>query len=722
MKRIAGFCYEKRKLVVVAWLVLLVGLGALGALVGGDFRSDFSLPGSESQEALDLLTDAGFVDRGGEQGQIVFRAENGVHDPAVRETMEAMFEDIGNNVENVVILSPYDPAGARQISPDGTIAYAEISFLDDLQEEISAASEAILEHRPAEQEGLTVEFGGAYFASFSEPSSEMIGLIAAVIILLIAFGSVLAMGLPIGTALFGIGCGISLVMLSTRFLKVPDFSTATAAMVGIGVGIDYALFIVTRYREGLARGLSTRDAVVMAMNTAGRAVLFAGGTVVISVLGLLLLNLSSMSGVAVAISLGVLMTMLASLTLLPALLGLVGKHIDRFGLPHRAQRHDNPRASIWVRWSQVIQRRPVASLLVALVVMVALMVPVADLRLGFGDTGNRPETDTSRRAYDLLAEGFGVGSNGPLVLAIDLPGRAIDSETLDRLAGAVQTTDGVTYAGEPIVSEDGQTAVMMVVPDSSPQDAATQDLIHTLRDDVIPEATASSGVRVLVGSSTAAAIDFAEYTLNKMPIFFGAVLALSFVLLMVVFRSLLVPLKAVVMNLLSIGAAYGVLVAVYQWGWGLSLLGGGKEGPIEAWVPIMLFAVVFGLSMDYEVFLLSRIREEYDRTGDNGQSVADGLALTARVITAAAAIMVCVFGSFVFSAERELQMVGFGLATAILVDATIVRLVLVPATMELLGDRNWWLPGWLDRILPHVQIESAPAPRRTEPVRTPGGN
>lgn len=722
MKRIAQFCYENRKLVVAAWLVMLVGLGALGVLAGGEFRADFSLPGSESQAALDLLTDAGFAGQGGEQGQIVFRADDGVHDPAVRQTMEAMFAGIANDVDGVALQSPYDPAGAHQVSEDGTIAFAEVNFLDDTQEEIAAASEAILEHRPAEQAGLTVEFGGAYFGSFSEPSSEMIGLIAAVIILLIAFGSVLAMGLPIGTALFGIGCGISLVLLSTRFISVPDFSTATAAMVGIGVGIDYALFIVTRYREGLSRGMETKDAVVMAMNTAGRAVMFAGGTVVISVLGLLLLNLSSMSGVAIAISLAVLMTMLASLTLLPALLGLVGKHIDRFGLPHRAQRQDNPRTSMWVRWSRVIQRRPLASMLVSLAVLVALMVPAADLRLGFGDTGNRPETDTSRRAYDLLSEGFGVGTNGPLVLAVDLPGAGTDGETLEQLTASLNATDGVSFAGSPIVNQDGNTAVMIVVPETSPQDAATQDLIHNLRDEVIPDATASSGVRVLVGGSTAAAIDFAEYTLSKMPVFFGAVLALSFILLMVVFRSLLVPLKAVIMNLLSIGAAYGVLVAVYQWGWGLSLLGGGKEGPIEAWVPIMLFAVVFGLSMDYEVFLLSRIREEYDRTRDNSRSVADGLALTARVITAAAAIMICVFGSFVLSPERSLQMVGFGLAIAILVDATIVRLVLVPATMELLGDRNWWLPGWLERRLPHVQLESAPAPRLNEPVHTPGGN
>ncbi len=719
MKRIASFCYEKRKLVVAAWLVLLVGLGALGMLAGGEFRSDFSLPGSESQAALDLLTESGFADRGGEQGQIVFQADNGVHDPAIQQTMEAMFAGILADVENVALVSPYDPAGAHQISEDGTIAFAEISFLDDTQEEIATASEAILEHRPADQESLTVEFGGAYFTDFAEPSSEMIGLIAAVIILLIAFGSVLAMGLPIGTALFGIGCGLSLVLLSTRFLSVPDFSTPTAAMVGIGVGIDYALFIVTRYREGLSRGMETKDAVVMAMNTAGRAVLFAGGTVVISVLGLLLLNLSSMSGVAVAISLAVLMTMLASLTLLPALLGMVGKHIDRFGLPHRAQRHDNPRTSIWVRWSRVIQRRPLASMLVSLFVLVALMVPAADLRLGFGDNGNRPDTDTSRRAYDLLSEGFGVGSNGPLVLAVDLPGAETDGETLDQLTASLNATDGVSFAGSPIVNPESNTAVMIVVPETSPQDAATQDLIHSLRDDVIPQATESSGVRVMVGGSTAAAIDFAEYTLGKMPVFFGAVLALSFVLLMVVFRSLLVPLKAVVMNLLSIGAAYGVLVAVFQWGWGLSLLGGGHPGPIEAWVPIMLFAIVFGLSMDYEVFLLSRIREEYERTRDNGKSVADGLALTARVITAAAAIMICVFGSFVLSPERSLQMVGFGLAMAILVDATIVRLVLVPATMELLGDRNWWLPGWLDRRLPHIQIESSPAARLHEPVHTP---
>ncbi len=723
LKSLARGCYRKRRLVLVVWVLLLIGLNALSSTVGGTFRTDFSLPGSESQEALDILGTHGFMSRTGEQAQIVFESDQRVDDPAVKQTMEGLLAAVEAQVPGSTVTSPYDPGGERQIAEGGTIAYAEVNMAERSQEDYLEAAEQIRELREQVQEPhLRIELGGQMFGEEAAFSSELIGMLAAVVILLIAFGSVLAMGLPIGTALFGIGCGIGLVGLATLFLSVPNFATAAAAMVGIGVGIDYALFIVTRYRQGLHDGLESEDAVVLATNTAGRAVLFAGTTVVISVLGMLVMNLSSISGVAVAIALAVLMTMLASLTLLPALLGFTGHKIDKFGLPHRKHAEGDPRRSLWYRWSRTLQRRPWPAALVALVMLVTLSMPVADLRLGFGDAGNRPIEDTSRRAYDLLSEGFGTGSNGPLILAAELPGGDADLAALQQLSTTLSQTPGVAFAAPPQVNPEGDAAIVMVIPTTSPQDEATTALVHHLRDVVVPQSIAGSTAVVKVGGITAGASDFSEYTLRQLPVFLVVVLVLSFLLLMAVFRSLLVPLKAVLMNLLSVGAAYGVLVAVFQWGWGLRLIGVGKEGPVEAWVPMMLFAIVFGLSMDYEVFLLSRIREEYDRTGDNARAVADGLAATARVITAAAAIMVCVFGSFVLGVDRSLQLMGFGLAVAVLVDATIVRLVLVPATMELLGDKNWWIPAWLDRLLPRIQVEAAPdnVPEpRPHPERTP---
>jgi RND superfamily putative drug exporter len=418
------------------------------------------------------------------------------------------------------------------------------------------------------------------------------------------------------------------------------------------------------------------------------------------------IGLAMIRGSATAIAIGVLMTMLASVTLLPAILGFVGTNIDRLGLPHRRRGEGADRRSIGYRWSRVIQRRPWPALVAAGVVLVLLAAPVFGIRLGFGDAGNRPTSDTTRQAYDLLSDGFGEGFNGPFLLAAETPAGAADLAVLSDLSTRLNQTEGVRFATPPQANEAGDAAILQLFPTTAPQDEATEDLVHRLRDDVIPPAVAGSTVDVKVGGATPSVVDFSEYSAERLPWFVGVVLVLSFLLLMVVFRSVLVPLKAVVMNLLSVGAAYGILVAVFQWGWGSGLLGVGREGPIDAWIPMSLFAVIFGLSMDYEVFLLSRIREDYDRSGDNATAVANGLAATARVITAAAAIMFFVFFSFVLGADRSLKMFGLGLAMAVLLDATIVRMVLVPATMELLGDRNWWLPRWLDRLLPEVHVEA----------------
>jgi putative drug exporter of the RND superfamily len=705
LQRLARTCYRRRWSVLGAWIVLLAGLFALNSSFGGEFLDDFDLPGSESQQAYDMLADNGFESRTGFTGQVVFTADD-VRDSQVQQAMERLLEEVEVIVAPAEVISPYEPEGARFVNEDGTVAYAEVNLDDRDSDEYLAISEevrALVEQ--TDVPGTTVELGGDAFLAEIEFSSEMLGFIAAMIILLVAFGSLLAAGLPLLTAVFGIVTGIALVGLTVNVIGMPSFSNQAVAMIGIGVGIDYALFIVTRYRESLHAGMGPEDATVRSIDTAGRAVLFAGTTVIIAVMGMFVVGLDMIRGLAVGISIGVLMTMLASLTLLPAVLGFVGTNIDRLGLPHRRREEGADHRSVWYRWSRVIQHRPWPALLLAAALLLVLAVPVLGIRLGFGDQGNLPTSDTNRRAYDLIADGFGPGANGPLLLVAEAQEGEVDLDMLSGLSAAAAETPGVAQAAPPIPNEDGDAAIVPIVPETSPQDEETETLVHTLRDGVIPDAVGDSPTTVALGGATASVVDFSEYTADRLPWFIAAVLVMSFLLLMVVFRSLLVPLKAVIMNLLSVGAAYGVMVAVFQWGWGLDLFGVGKEGPIDAWVPMMLFAVIFGLSMDYEVFLLSRIREEYDRTGDNATAVANGLAATARVITAAAAIMFCVFGAFVLGSDRSLKVFGLGLATAVLLDATVVRLVLVPATMELLGDRNWWLPRWLDRILPVVHVE-----------------
>jgi putative drug exporter of the RND superfamily len=708
LQRLARAVYHRRRRVLVGWVLLLAGLVGLNATAGGEFLDNFTLPGSESQQAADLLRASGFGDRAGANGQVVFRADQGVDDPAVRQAMTALFAELEAGIPDSQVVSPYDPQGGGQRSRrDPRIAYAQLNLGDrdsnGYRQAARTARDLVAQVRVP---GLRVELGGDTFAEQSSEGGEGTGFLAAMVILLLAFGSVLAMGLPLLTALFGIGSGVSLVGLAANLVDMPSFSGQAVLMIGIGVGIDYALFIVTRYREGLQAGLPPEAATVRAVDTAGRAVLFAGTTVIIAVLGLFTLGLDMIRGLAAGITLGVLMTMLAALTLLPAVLGFVGANIDRLGLPHR-RRHDRAgRESLGYRWSRLVQRRPWPALLAGVLVLAVLTVPVTGLRLGFGDAGNRPTTDTTRRAYDLLADGFGPGFNGPLLLVAQTPRGQADQAALARLAGTLRRTPGVAFASDPIPNRARDTAVLQVVPTTAPQDQATADLVGRLRHQVLPAATAGGDLAVKVGGVTAGGLDFADYSASRLPWFVGTVLALSFLLLLAVFRSLLVPLKAVAMNLLSIGAAYGVVVAVFQWGWGAGLIGVGRPGPVEAWAPMMLFAILFGLSMDYEVFLLSRIREHYDRGRDNTAAVAGGLAATARVITAAAAIMVVVFAGFVLGVDRSIKLFGLGLAAAVLLDATIVRLVLVPAAMQLLGDRNWWLPGWLDRRLPTLQVEA----------------
>ncbi|MEX2080487.1 MAG: MMPL family transporter, partial [Dehalococcoidia bacterium] len=604
MDSLARFSFRHRGIVLGAWILLTAGLFVLSATIGGAFRTSFDLPGSESQEALDILESGGFAERGSEGAStIVFQAEQGVDDPAIRAAMEALFARIAAEVPGASVTSPYDPAALHQVAEGRQVAYAELNFTDRTNEEFRDAADHVKEIAASTTvAGLTIEFGGDYFSEWYEPSSEFFGLIAAVIILIIAFGSLLAMGLPIVTALFGVGCGAAIIGILTRFIDAPEFTSQAAAMIGIGVGIDYALFIVTRYRQGLREGLEPEAAAVRALSTAGRAVAFAGITVVIAMLGMFLMDLAMIRAVAIACSVTVLMTMLAALTLLPAFLGFVGHRIDRFGLPHRRHAEGTARQSMWHRWSRLIQRHPWPAFLLGAGLLIALALPVFSMRLGFGDAGNRQDTDTTRRAFDVLSEGFGPGFNGPLIIVANHPA-GLDQQALDDLAAQVRQTAGVAQLGQWVPNEQNTVAFLTVFPTTAPQAAETSDLVHRLRNDVIAVAGAPAQTGLRVTGLTANAVDFADYSSDRLPVFFGAVLALSFILLLAVFRSVLVPLKAVIMNLLSIGAAFGAMVAVFQWGWGAGLIGLGREGPIEVWAPMMLFAIVFGLSMDYEVFL-----------------------------------------------------------------------------------------------------------------------
>jgi putative drug exporter of the RND superfamily len=750
--RLGSWCHRRRRRVVALWLIALVGLGALAGAVGTDFREEFNLPEGEAQTGLDILNDEFDGVGAGMNGNIVFRAEQGIDDPEVRDAMQALFAELDAR-DDVRVTSPYDDGGEMQVSPfgpqAGLVAFASVEVPDDMTWSASERLGHDIREAAPDIEGLEVYAGGEIFAEFDEPKSEIIGLSFAIVILIVSFGSVLAMGLPVGVALGGISVGTTLLLLSTQVFAVPDFAQFLGIMIGLGVGIDYALFIVTRYREGLHMGASSEEATVKALDTAGRAVAFAGVTVVVSFLGMLIIGMAFVSGLAIAAALVVATTVVASLTLLPALLGFAGERVEvtrwrgliaagfvslallgvgievdpfliglplaivvliagfavaplRREVPRRAPR---PLERTYAyRWSRFIQHHPWAAAGVGAGFLIVLTLPVLGLRLGFSDEGNyQPGTDT-REAYDLLAEGFGPGFNGPFVMAARLDG--VDPAALGAVTEAVAADPGVMFVSPAIPNDPGSptAALWRVIPQTSPQDAETTALVKRLRADVLPPVEARLGTEVNLTSFTAIAVDFSDYLAQRMPWFFAAVLILSFVLLMAVFRSILVPLKAVIMNLLSIGAAYGIVVAVFQWGW-FSDLTGVQPAPIEPFMPMMLFAIVFGLSMDYEVFLLSRIKEEWVRTRDSHLSVANGLAVTAKVITAAAAIMIVVFGSFLFEPDRIFKLFGLGLAVAVLLDATVVRLLLVPATMELLGDRNWWLPRWLDRILPTIHVE-----------------
>lgn len=720
--RLAGACYDRRRTVLVLWILVIIGMTVVAQMVGTHFENKFTAGNTPSQQAADILQER-FPSKSGDTADVVFHTTSPITSPA----NEAAIGKVVSSLEGLPyvqsVTSPFSSAGAHQIAPPskGNIAFAEVQFTTDTADiPVPAVKQVITTAQAAAHEGFEVELGGSPISAAATAApgpSEGIGITAAILIMLLAFGSVVAMGLPVITALAGLGVGVALLELLTHVLTVPNFSPEMAAMIGIGVGIDYALFIVTRYRQGIFEGRDPRNAVVTSLMTSGRSVLFAGSTVVISLFGLFLIGQAYMIGLASACIAAVLMVLIAALTLLPAMLGFAGNAIDKLHVPRLLQTGGPPpEDGFWYRWSRFVQRRAWVTGTVAVLVLVALALPLFSMRLAFTDAGNDPTSLTTRQAYDLLAQGFGPGFNGPLVIAADMRengaggGEAVNTATVERLQQAIAShRDGIAFVTPAQFNEAHTGAVITVYPTTSPQSSQTEALVQTLRNDVIPPVVGGTGVDAQVGGQTAASIDAANFLGHRLFVVIGAVLILSFLLLMVVFRSLVLPLKAVIMNLLSVGAAYGVMVAVFQWGWGGRLIGIGETGPIDPWIPVALFVILFGLSMDYEVFLLSRIREEWLRTADNSLAVADGLAVTGRIITAAAAIMFCVFASFVIKDPLHiLKVFGLGLATAVLVDATIVRMMLVPSIMELLGPVNWWMPRWMDRTIPSIGVEVTP--------------
>jgi RND superfamily putative drug exporter len=726
MRRFATWTTGHRKTVIIGWIVALIGAGMLAGSVGSDFSEDFKLPASDSQEAFDLL-ETRFPAQSGDTATIVYKASGGVESAAVKGKMEGVFATVAKLPHVSEVASPYADSGTAAVSADGKIAYATVQFdvptneleKDDLKKLLATS-------RDASGGGLQVEVGGQPVEEVrSEEEGDIsgfVGLLAAIVILLLTFGSVVAMGLPIVTALFALGVGLSLVTLGTHVFDTAEFAPQLAFMIGLGVGIDYALFILTRFRNGLDEGMEPRAAAIASIDTAGRAVLFAGVTVIIALMGMLLLGLSFLYGVAVAAALAVLFTMIASLTLLPALLTIVGRRIDRLRIPGLGSRSSTTAEDTkWFRWSREIQRRPVLSAVLSGALLLALCIPTLSLRLGSNDAGTDPAGSTTKEAYDLLAEGFGPGFNGPFTMVAALPGKGED-QGLKILHGTLEDEGGIAKVTPVVFNPQKNTALFQVYPTTSPQSEDTTALLDHIRDEVIPPIEAKTDTQLHVGGITAIFEDFGTAIADKLPLFIGVVVLLSALLLMAVFRSVLVPLKAIVMNLLSIGAAFGLIVAVFQWGWGASLIGVEGTSPIISFFPIFLFSIVFGLSMDYEVFLMSRIHEEWEHSHDATAAVTRGLALTGRVITAAAAIMVTVFASFMIGDDRIIKLFGLGLAAAVFIDAVIIRSVLVPAIMQLFGTRAWWLPAWLDRILPKLHVEPAegdPAPTGEHPVVAP---
>jgi RND superfamily putative drug exporter len=707
MKSLARFAYRRRWLILALWVVLFLGMNALSQSFGTAYANTFTLPGTNSTHALKLL-ESGFKSKSGDVDEIVFQAKTGSIASHKKDIL-AMDKKVEKVKAVASVVSPF-VGGSLQISPNGKIAYSVVYFKTQGYK-LKAAQIQPVENAgiTARSSSLNVQFAGNAFEQLASQKGSpdlIFGLILTAIVLVLAFGSFFAMLLPLGVALFAVGIATASTTLLSHGLSIATFAPILGSLIGLGVGIDYALFIVTRCRQGLKRGLSPEDAIVTAINTSGRAVLFAGSTVCIALLGMLVLQLSFLNGVAIAASLTVLITMFASLTLLPALLGFQGKHV----LSRRERRSleaNGPEPiitnSAWQRWANTVSKHPRSLSLAALVAIVFICIPFFSLHLGSSDAGTDPASSTTRQAYDLLATGFGPGFNGPLQVVGSIH-NAKDLATMETLDQKLQGKPDVAVSAPLQVSKSGKVAVIYVVPKTSPDSTVTENLISTIRNDYIP-AVDKSHTGIYVGGLTAIFVDFASVFTSKIPLFVGVIVLLGCLLLMVAFRSIVIPLTAAAMNIFAAGASFGLVVAVFQWGWGSSLLNAGT-GPVESFLPTIMIAILFGLSMDYQVFLVSRMHEEWLNTGSNEEAINRGQANTGRVISAAALIMICVFFSFAFGGQRIIAEFGIGLGGAVLMDAFILRTVLVPALMHFFGDANWYFPKWLDRITPHFAVEA----------------
>jgi putative drug exporter of the RND superfamily len=713
---LAGMAFRRRRRVILGWVAALALAIGLSAAFAGDFAADYSAPGSDSKQAQDLLEQR-FPVQAGDTVDVVVRSDSAVTGPGVRSEVAGLLRDLGALPHVAAVEDPYRTQG--DISADGKtlVAHLKLDVANPVDMPVADSKKLLAAAQAAERPGLDIALGGQTIQAAEQGTvgSEGIGIAAAAIILLLTFGTVVAAGLPILVAVAGLAVSSTLIGLVAAVIDVPDWSTSLAAMMGIGIGIDYMLLMITRFKEWREAGLDPEAATVATLDTAGRSVLVAGSTVVVSMLGLFAMGLSFMRGAAIVTIMAVLVVMAAAVTLFPALLGYFGKWIDRLRVPLGRRRpletavggHVVP-ARGWVRWSRFVDRHSIAASIAGVAILLALAAPFLGVRFGFPDAGNDAAGRSTRQAYDMLAEGFGRGANGPLVVVAELSGPT-DEGVVNRLADDLRRTPGVATVLPPQLNSARDAALLTVIPTTGPQDAATEDLVRTLRDDVIPAATDGTASQVHVGGATALAIDSTSNIAERIPLLIVGVVALSMLLLLLAFRSIAIPVTAAVMNLLSVAASYGVVALFLQGGWAGQLIGIDTQTPMPAFIPVLMFAVLFGLSMDYEVFLISRMRESWLRTnGDGSRAVVDGLAGTGRVITAAAAIMVAVFAAFIPSPEVFLKVIGVGMAAAIAIDATVVRLLLVPAVMHLLGRANWWLPRWLDRRLPQLHVEGRP--------------
>jgi putative drug exporter of the RND superfamily len=702
--RIGHFSGRHPWRVLTAWILVAVAAFVLNGSIGGQPDESFRLPGAESQRAADALQKR-FPTETPYSSNIIFHSEKGLTTPQVKAAVAQAVTQLEKVPHVIGASDPFDPRGPT-LSKDGETAFTTVGFKGEKVEpsQFEAAEKAVQVVRDA---GVQVEYDGnlGYAKAAAGPSSEGIGILVAVLVLVVAFGSLVAMSIPIVVALVGLMIGVSGIGIASGVLAVPEIATIVAMMLGLGVGIDYALFILARHRQHLDEGMPVPEAIGRANATAGLSVLFAGVTVLVAIAGLQVsgIPMMTMMGWASALMVGVIM--LASITLLPAVLGIVKRKVNSLRVPFVKQKPANNPRSKSGRWAAKVVAKPVRFGLVAAVLLGVLAAPVFAMRLGFADAGNDAPTTTTRKAYDIVADAYGPGVNGPMSVVLELDGSKEDAATVAALGKALAADPGVASVGDPTVSPKKDLAVFTVTPTTSPQDAKTDQLVKRIRNQVLPDALGDRREDASLTGGTPMLTDISSRLQGRMPWFLGAVIGLAFVALLLVFRSILVPLKAALLNVLSVGAAYGVLVAVFQWGWGASLIGVHESVPIMPLAPMLMFAILFGLSMDYEVFLLSRVREQYLKHLDPKRAVVEGVGSTARVITSAALIMISVFAAFILDADVTTKMFGVGLSVAVFLDVTLVRMVLVPAAMSLLGHRAWWLPAWLDRILPKIDLE-----------------